>query len=165
MSAAPKTGSITCQLLRLSVAGEALLVPIEAVREVLEVTRMTRVPRSPSFLRGVMSLRGTVVPVIDLAARFGFAPAVLARRSASVVVETHGEEAQQSLVAGLLVDAVYEVLDFPHDRLEAVPSLDLAIPAGFVAGMLKLPSGCGALLSLDHVLAPAALAALMEISA
>jgi purine-binding chemotaxis protein CheW len=165
MSAAPKQASNTRQLLRLSVAGEVLLVPIEAVHEILEVTRMTRVPKSPPFLRGVMNLRGAVVPVVDLAARFGFQPAVLARRSAIVVVEAHGEEAQQSLVAGLLVDAVYEVLDFPQDRLESVPNLGIAIPAGFVAGMVNLPSGYGALLSLEQVLAPAALAALIEAAA
>jgi purine-binding chemotaxis protein CheW len=165
MSATSKSSAATRQLLRLSVAGEALLVPIEAVHEILEVTRMTRVPKSPPFLRGVMNLRGAVVPVVDLAARFGFSPAVLARRSAIVVVEARGEEPQQSLVAGLLVDAVYEVLDFPHERLEAVPSLGIAIPTGFVAGMVNLPSGYGALLSLEQVLAPAALAALMEAAA
>ncbi|MBB5205670.1 purine-binding chemotaxis protein CheW [Inhella inkyongensis] len=146
------------QVLRLAVAAESLVVPIEAVHEILEVGRMTPMPQSPSFLRGVMNLRGAVVPVLDLAARFGLEPVQIGRRSAVVVVECAGDELQDKVVAGLLVDAVYEVLEFRSEQLESVPSLGVRLPAGFVAGMINLPSGYAALLSLDQILAPSDLA-------
>lgn len=151
----------TRQLLRLSVAGEDLLVPIDAVHEILEVGRLTRVPQSPPFLRGVMNLRGAVVPVVDLAARFGREVTTLQRRSAIVVVQAAGEDPADTLVTGLLVDAVFEVLEVPAQKLESVPSLGVAIPPVFVAGMVNLPSGYAALLSLEQVLAASELTALM----
>lgn len=147
------------QLLRLAAGGEALVVPIDAVREILEVGPLTAMPHAPAFLRGVMNLRGAVVPVIDLAARCGRPPAVLAKRSAIVVVDAPGDELQARITAGLLVDAVYEVLDFEPDRVEAMPALGVELPPGFVIGMVRLPSGgYSALLSMEQLLAPAALA-------
>jgi purine-binding chemotaxis protein CheW len=149
------------QVLRLAAGGQALVVAIDAVHEILEVGRLTRVPQSPPFLRGVMNLRGAVVPVIDLAARFGLPPSTLARRSAIVVVEAQGDELQPQVVAGLLVDAVYEVLDYAPDSLEAVPSIGVLVPAQFALGMVRLPSGYAALLSMEQLLAPSQLAELI----
>jgi purine-binding chemotaxis protein CheW len=157
--------SSTQQMLRLAAGGEALVVPIEAVHEILEVGRLTPVPQSPRWLRGVMNLRGAVVPVIDLAARCGAAPAQLARRSAIVVVEAAGDELQARVLAGLLVDAVYEVIEVRPEQLEAVPLFGVALPAGFVSGMLRLPSGHAALLSLEQLLAPTQLAEQIAASA
>lgn len=149
------------QVLRLAAGEQALLVPIDSVREILEVGRLTQVPHAPPMLRGVMNLRGSVVPVIDLAARCGLPPCPIGRRSAIVVVEVAGDEVQQQFMAGLLVDAVYEVLDATLDRLEAVPTLGMVLPSQFLVGMLRLDSGYAAWLSLDQLLAPAQLADLI----
>lgn len=146
------------QVLRLAVGAESLVVPIEAVHEILEVGRLTAMPQSPALLRGVMNLRGAVVPVIDLAARFGLPPVTIGRRSAIVVVEANGDELQERLTAGLLVDAVFEVLEFDADQVESVPSLGVRLPPAFIAGMVNLPSGYAALLSLDQILSPTDLA-------
>jgi purine-binding chemotaxis protein CheW len=155
---APHLPSALRQVLRLAVGAESLVVPIESVHEILEVGRLTAMPQSPALLRGVMNLRGAVVPVIDLAARFGMPPTVLGRRSAIVVVEVAGDETHERLTAGMLVDAVYEVLEFDSEQVEAVPSLGVRLPPGFIAGMVNLPSGYAALLSLEQILSPSDLA-------
>ena len=149
------------QVLRLAAGAQSLLVPIESVREILEVGRLTQVPHAPTLLRGVMNLRGAVVPVVDLAARCGLPPCRIGRRSAIVVVEVAGDEVQQPFVAGLLVDAVYEVLDAALERIEPVPTLGVELPGQFLVGMLRLDSGYAAWLSLDQLLAPAQLAELI----
>jgi purine-binding chemotaxis protein CheW len=150
-----------CQMLRLAVGAETLVVPIEAVREILEVGRMTPLPQTPDFVRGVMNLRGAVVPVIDLGARFGFGATEIARRTAIIVVEAKGDDDFDRLVAGLLVDAVFEVLDVDSKRIEAVPNLGVGVAAEFLAGMVNVASGYAALLNLDQVLSPVALSALI----
>jgi purine-binding chemotaxis protein CheW len=148
----------TRQVLRLAVGAESLVVPIEAVHEILEVGRLTAMPQSPDFLRGVMNLRGAVVPVIDLSARFGLPAVAIGRRSAIVVVEISGDEVQERLTAGLLVDAVYEVLELDTTQVESVPTLGVKLPHNYIAGMIHLSSGYAALLSLDQILSPTDLA-------
>ncbi len=145
------------QLLSLASGGERLAVPIGSVREILEVGRLTPVPRTPDFIRGVMNLRGAVVPVIDLAARLGLRVTPLERRSAIVVVESQAGAAQR-LVVGLLVDAVYEVLDLDSQRMESVPSLGVAMPGLYLHGMIHARGGYVAVLNLAQVLDPQALA-------
>ncbi len=150
-------------LLRMAVGPEILAVPIEQVREILEVSRLTPLPRTPSFVRGVMNLRGAVVPVIDLPARLGLPPTVLGRRSCIVVVETppsaRSDEASEtldevsgSLVAGLLVDAVYEVFDTTASRIEGVPTLGTRVAADMLAGMTRARGEVIGLLALSRVL-------------
>ncbi|MBH9552157.1 chemotaxis protein CheW [Inhella gelatinilytica] len=157
MSAEPSSAT-TRQVLRLASGGESLVVPIDSVREILEVGKLTPMPRAPDFLRGVMNLRGAVVPIIDLASRFGHGASTIGRRSAIVVVECAGDEVQPRVLAGLLVDAVFEVLDFQTTQLESVPSLGIQLPTQYIAGMINLTSGYAALLSLETLLAPADLA-------
>jgi purine-binding chemotaxis protein CheW len=150
-------------LLRMAVGSETLAVPIEHVREILEVSRLTPLPRTPSFVRGVMNLRGAVVPVIDLPARLGLPPTVLGRRSCIVVVESPQsgamdeatetlEEVSGSLIVGLLVDAVYEVFDTTSQRIEAVPSLGTRIASEMLAGMTRARGEVIGLLALARVL-------------
>jgi purine-binding chemotaxis protein CheW len=150
-------------LLRMAVGPEILAVPIEHVREILEVSRLTPLPRTPSFVRGVMNLRGAVVPVIDLSARLGLPPTVIGRRSCIVVVESPqasiSEEATEtldevsgSLVVGLLVDAVYEVYDTTTARIEPVPTLGTRIAADMLAGMTRARGEVIGLLALARVL-------------
>lgn len=144
-------------LLRLTVAGEVLAVPIADVREILEVGRLTPMPRTPPLVRGVMNLRGAVVPVIDLAVRVGRPPITLGRRSCIVVVEARqtdedGERSRQALVVGLLVDAVHEVFDSPSAEVEAVPTLGTRVPAHFLAGMTRARGAVLGIVSLERLL-------------
>lgn len=149
------------QVLRLAVGEEHCVVPIDAVHEILELGRLTPLPRTPAFVRGVMNLRGAVVPVIDLAARLGGAPAEPGRRSCIVVMQGPADEAHGALVAGLLVDAVHEVMDLGADDIEPVPPLGTAIAPEFLAGVVRARGRIMGLLA-ERVLAPAELAGLIS---
>ena len=166
-------------MLRMAVGGQDLAVPIEDVREILEVGRLTALPRTPDFVRGVMNLRGAVVPVIDLAARVGQPAITIGRRSCVVVVKAEppampddeagapddGHDALASpcgaLVVGLLVDAVFEVFDAPASGIEPVPPLGTRIAPAFLRGMTRNRGEVIGVLALDRVLAQQELSALI----
>ncbi len=155
-----------CSLLRMTVGSDVLAVPISEVREILQVTRLTPLPRTPDFVRGVMNLRGSVVPVIDLAARLGRAPTSIGRRSCIVVVESalgHDSDDDEShspaFVVGLLVDAVFEVFDRMGHEIEAAPPLGTRIPAECLLGMTRAGGEVIGVLALNRVLNVAELAA------
>lgn len=173
-AAATPDDDLGCSLLRMAVGREAMAVPIDDVREILEVGRLTALPRTPEFVRGVMNLRGAVVPVIDLAARLGQPAITIGRRSCVVVVEaglsadadaeTHDgaddhaptevdHHAGGPLVVGLLVDAVFEVFDTPAGAMEAVPPLGTSVDASFLRGMARARGEVIGVLALDRVLA------------
>jgi purine-binding chemotaxis protein CheW len=154
-----------CSLLRMTVGSDVLAVPINEVREILQVTRLTPLPRTPDFVRGVMNLRGSVVPVIDLSARLGGSPTNIGRRSCIVVVESamgHEEDDDgdhhQAFVVGLLVDAVFEVFDRLEHEIEAVPPLGTRIAAECLLGMTRAGGEVIGVLALNRVLNVAELA-------
>jgi purine-binding chemotaxis protein CheW len=164
--------SPTCSLLRMAVGDEVVAVGIEDVREILQMTRMTPLPRTPEFVRGVMNLRGAVVPVVDLAARLGRTPTVIGRRSCIVVVDCHADahesEGQpphdghdghdehqhpvKSWVMGLLVDAVFEVFDRGAGEIEAAPSLGTRIAPEYLRGVTRAGGELVSVLALPRLL-------------
>lgn len=147
-------------LLRMSIAGETFAVPIAEVREILQVGRLTPMPRTPAFVRGVMNLRGAVVPVIDVSARLERGAAEVGRRSCIVVVEVSAPDADDPpLVAGLLVDAVYEVLDREPAAIEAAPELGTTVPASYLRGITRSDGQLIGVLELTGILSIEALAA------
>lgn len=154
-------GALSRQMLRLACGKEHLVVPIDVVREILEVGRFTVMPQTPDFVRGVMNLRGAVIPVIDLGARFGFGRTVMARRTAIVVVEVADDGGRPPLVMGLLVDAVFEVIDVDAAAIETVPGLGMVVPPQFVAGMVNVRDRYTCLLNLAVTLNPPELTRLM----
>ena len=96
------------QYLTFQLSGETYAIGILSIKEILEYTTLTQVPLMPAFIRGVMNLRGAVVPVIDLAVRFGRSETAISRRTCVVIIEVSCEDMQQYI--GILVDAVHEVL-------------------------------------------------------
>jgi purine-binding chemotaxis protein CheW len=151
------------QLLRLALGEHRYAVAIEHVREILKVTHLTALPLMPPFVRGVMNLRGAVVPVIDLGARLGLGEATLQRRSCVVVVEVLTQAEQRSQTLGLLVDAVHEVADIPAAGLEPAPPLGTDIAVEYLDGIARLRGDIVPVLALARVLDEDTLAA--EISA
>ena len=163
------------QYLTFTLAEEVFAMDIRTVREIIQCGPMTTVPLMPGFVRGVINLRGAVVPVIDLVARLGHAPAQIGRRSCVVVVETaqpldaeaahdageDGDGFAESLVVGLLVDAVYEVFDAPPGDFELVPPLGTRIDAGYLQGMSRVRNEVIGVLALERVLAQKELTALI----
>ena len=141
----------TQQLLSFAVGAEGYAIPIEAVRELVEVPAMTSLPLLPDFVRGVMNLRGAVVPIIDLAARLGRPPARLSRRSCVVIVDASDSSGQTQQV-GMLVDAVHEVLDVAPQDIEDAPALGTRAPTDFLDGVARVHGALMEVLSLPRVL-------------
>lgn len=126
----------TRQFLTFHLDGEFLAVPVEQVREIIEFTPPTPVPGLPPFMRGLINLRGTVVPVIDLQARLGKVPTEIHRRTCIVVVELQDDEEKSEL--GMLVHSVNEVLTLDSSHVEPAPSFGIDMPPEFVSGILNL---------------------------
>lgn len=160
MSPLPGDGDGGRQFLRLALGNDMYAVGIDSVREILEIAHITPLPLMPTFVRGVMNLRGAVVPVIDLSARLGMAPAVVARRSCVVMVDVRAADATASTL-GMLVDAVYEVFDAGADEQEAPPRLGTRIDPGFIRSMVRLRGKPTPELHLDTLLDASTLANLI----
>lgn len=109
---------------------------IHLVREVLEYTSITKVPMTADFMRGIINVRGHVVPVVDLRRKFGLAEAELTINTCIIIVEL--EIDGESTTMGALVDGVQEVLDIPKEQIEASPRLGSKINTRFIQGIAKL---------------------------
>jgi purine-binding chemotaxis protein CheW len=148
------------QYLTFRLGGENYGIPIERVREILEFVEPTAIPMMPPFLRGVINLRGAVVPVIDLQSRFGHDRTASAPRSCIVIVEVEHEGGSPSL--GILVDAVDEVLAVERSRIEAKPSFGTRIRSDFVDGLLNLEKRFVVTLDIQRILSIEELASLAD---
>ena len=138
------------QYLTFMLRGEVFAIGILAIKEIIEYGKLTEVPRMPDFIRGVINLRGAVVPVVDLAARFGKDTTAIGRRTCIVIIEVaNGDDTQ---VIGVMVDAVNAVLDIPQDDIEAAPSFGAKIRADFIQGMGKVEGNFVIMLNVDKVL-------------
>jgi len=126
----------TSQYLTFALGGEIYAMSIEHVREIIEFDGLTTVPMMPPFLRGVINLRGAVVPVIDLKERFGRERTEIGRRTCVVIVEI--EQNGEASNLGVMVDAVNEVVEVDRSRLEARPSFGTDLRQDFIEGILDL---------------------------
>jgi len=138
------------QYLTFMLNGEMFAVGILCIKEIIEYGEVTAVPTVPRFIRGVINLRGAVVPVVDLSARFGVHEAEVTRRSCIVIVEVTHEGDEQ--VIGLMVDAVNEVLEIPADQVEPAPAFGARIRADFIGGMGKVDGRFVIILDIGRVL-------------
>ncbi|HMM76041.1 MAG TPA: chemotaxis protein CheW [Gammaproteobacteria bacterium] len=127
------------QYLSFRLGEEAYALPILAVKEILEYPSLTRVPLMASCVRGVLNLRGSVVPVVDLALRFGRTPQPQTRRSCVVIVEVRADEEWSDI--GIVVDAVNRVIDIPAADIEPPPSFGTRLRTDFIHGMGKVDGG------------------------
>jgi purine-binding chemotaxis protein CheW len=124
------------QYLTYSVGDEVFAMDIRSVREIIQYGAMTVVPLMPEFVRGVINLRGAVVPVIDLQSRFGRSKAAVGKKTCIVIFDasTEGEK----LELGLMVDAVSEVIDIRESQIEPAPQFGATIRRDFIRGMAKV---------------------------
>jgi purine-binding chemotaxis protein CheW len=151
------------QYLTFMLGGEVFAMGILAIKEIIEYGYLTEVPRMPDFIRGVINLRGAVVPVIDLNARFGKQPTQVARRTCIVIIEVATSEDEKQDV-GVIVDAVNEVLEIPAAEVEPAPSFGANIRADFISGMGKVNERFVIILDVNHVLSLDEMAALAGVS-
>lgn len=159
MSAKPESvGDDASQYLTFMLGGETLAIGILSIKEILEYADLTTVPMMPACVRGVINLRGAVVPVMDLAARFGRPSAEISRRTCIVIVEIEGESGRQDV--GVIVDAVNEVMEIPASEVEPAPSFGAKIRTDFIHGMGKVGGKFVVILDTNHVLSVEEVAAL-----
>lgn len=138
------------QYLTFMLGGEMFAIGILGIKEILEYGQLTSVPMMPNFVRGVINLRGAVVPVVDLSARFGRHNAEVTRRSCIVIIEANGQGDTQDI--GLLVDAVSAVLEIAHSEIEPAPSFGAKVRADFISGMAKVNGTFVIVLDVERVL-------------
>ncbi|MDE1998765.1 MAG: purine-binding chemotaxis protein CheW [Burkholderiales bacterium] len=150
------------QFLRFSVGADAYAVRIELVREILEVAQMTPLPLMPNFVRGVMNLRGAVVPVVDLAARMGMQSIEIGKRSCIIMVDLNLPDGLGHQSLGVLVDAVHEVFDVEDGGQEPVPRMGTKIDPAFIACIVRAHGQVVPALDFEHTLAQQALAQLIS---
>ena len=148
------------QYLTFMLGGEVFAIRILAIREIISYGGLTEVPMMPPSIKGVINLRGAVVPVVDLAVRFNRPSGDVTKRTCIVIVEM--ENAGEQQVIGVIVDAVNAVFEIPAADIEPSPSFGAKIRTDFIAGMAKVNGKFIILLDIDKVLSMEELGALSE---
>jgi len=138
------------QFLTFKLSNDVYAINILNIREIVDYGNITRVPMMPEFIAGVINLRGSVVPVVDLALRFEQPRSQITKRSSVVIVEIKDEE--QSLEIGITVDEVDEVLDILAGEIEPSPSFGTKIRTDFIYGMGKVNEQLLVLLDIENIL-------------
>ena len=150
----------TRQYLTFKLTGEVFAVDVAKVREILEFSTITKVPRTPAFMRGVINLRGSVVPVMDMRLKFGMAETEKTINTCIVVVEV--ESGGETLVVGALADSVQEVFELEPGQIEPAPRIGTKLDTDFILGMGKHGDQFIMILDIDRVFSGEELACLEE---
>jgi len=150
----------TTQYLTFKLADEVFALDVSKVREILEYTSVTKVPRTPEFMRGVINLRGSVVPVMDLRLKFGMAATEQTINTCIIVVEVEMEG--EILLLGALADSVQEVNEMEPEQIEAAPHIGTHLNTDFIKGMGKHDGTFVMILDIDRVFGADELALLAE---
>ena len=147
----------TRQYLTFKLGNEVFATDVAKVREVLDLTSVTEIPRTPEFMAGVINLRGSVVPVVDLRLCFGMSKTQSTRNTCIVVVEVLLDN--ESIVIGALADSVEEVIDLEPDQIQPAPRMGTQIRTDFIKGMGKRDAQFIMILDIDRVFSAEDLAA------
>lgn len=150
------------QFLTFLLAKEMFAISILSIKEIIEYGQITPVPMVPDFVRGVINLRGQVVPVIDLQVRLGRPSSPVGKRSCIVIFEVQGEEEGQCEVMGAVVDSVSEVLGIPASEIERAPQFGSRVRQDFIAGLGKIEGRFVIILNVEKVLSVDELSSLVE---
>jgi len=150
------------QYLTFQLGREVFAMDIRSVREIIQFGAITVVPLMPEFVRGVINLRGAVVPVIDLQSRFGRSTAEVGKKTCVIIFDTVHDEEKVSL--GLMVDAVSEVKEIAEADIEPAPQFGTSIEREFIRGMGKLGSAFIVILEPEKALNVEDMAALAQAS-
>ena len=151
------------QYLTFALGDDVFALDIRTVREIIQYSAMTTVPLMPNFVRGVINLRGAVVPVIDLQARFGRLQARVNKKTCVVIVDVSRDGEKVEL--GLMVDAVSEVIDISQAQIEPAPQFGTSIQRDFILGMGKVAGEFIVILEPERALSIDDMAMLVEKSA
>ena len=125
-------------------------IGILKIREIIGIMPITSVPRTPEFVKGVINLRGKVIPIIDLRLRFGMEPMEYTDRTCIIVVEINARDS--TIQIGTIVDTVSEVLNIKAEDIEDTPTFGTKLNTEYILGMAKVEGGVKILLNIDEVL-------------
>jgi purine-binding chemotaxis protein CheW len=139
----------TTQYLTFKLADEVFALDISKVREVLDFTTITKVPKTPEFMRGVINLRGSVVPVVDLRLKFGMSGTEKTVNTCIIITEVTVDN--ETAVLGALADSVQEVMDLDPDHIEPAPKIGTHLNTEFIRGMGKRDNTFVIILDIDKV--------------
>ncbi len=137
--------------LTFSLAEEEYGIGILMIREIIGMMPITVVPQTPLFVKGVINLRGKVIPVVDLRLRFGMEETAYTERTCIIVIETQSQTLT-SLTMGIVVDSVSEVLNIKASEVEDTPTFGTKLNTAYILGIAKMESGVKILLDIDRVL-------------
>jgi purine-binding chemotaxis protein CheW len=140
----------TGKFLTFSLSNESYGVDVLKVREIIRYLKITPVPQMPAFVKGVINLRGKVLPVIDLRLKFGLEAAEPSERTCIVVVRLR-TEAGQDLLLGMIVDSVEEVINIADSDIEETPEFGTRVDTAYLKGMAKVKGVIKTLLDIDRV--------------
>ena len=136
--------------LTFTLAEEEYGIGILKIKEIIGMMPITTVPQTPEFVKGVINLRGKVIPVIDLRLRFGMGEIDYTERTCIIVVEIDGQVG--TVLIGIVVDSVSEVLNVKGDDIEDTPTFGTKLDTEYILGMAKMEGGVKILLDIDRVL-------------
>lgn len=137
------------QYLSFFMGGEEYAVEILRVKEIMAHIPLTRLPETAPFIRGVMNLRGCVVPVVDLAVRFGLGEVPITKSTCIVILEVRVES--DTLVVGVMADAVKQVIEFGDDEIQAPPSIGTGVKREYLRGLGPADNGFVMILDADRI--------------
>ena len=163
MATAIKEGIDQQQYLTFLLAGEEYAIGILKVKEIIEYDTVTVVPKTPKWIRGVINLRGSVVPVVDLAVKFGMEERAVTRTTCIVILE--GQLENQNTTMGIVADSVNQVVDLTADDIREVPEFGTRVQVNYLLGMAQMSKKFALLLDVDKVLSTEELLSLNEVSA
>jgi purine-binding chemotaxis protein CheW len=136
--------------LTFKLADEEYGIVILKVKEIIGMMPVTQVPKTPEYVKGVVNLRGKVIPVTDLRLKFGLPEVDYTERTCIIVIEINGQNS--TIPMGIVVDAVSEVLNIKADEIEPSPTFGAKLDTSFILGMAKMEEGVKILLDIDEVL-------------
>lgn len=136
---------LTCQIRGQGYALESL-----KVREIIGVMKIRPLPRTPDFVKGIVNLRGRIIPVIDIGVKFGMKEADSTEKTCIIVMEVTGSKGLVQM--GIVVDSVSEVIDINPDQIEETPAFGVKVDTDYISGMAKLEDGVNILLNIEKVL-------------
>jgi len=145
------------RFLSFTVDDENYCMDILKVKEIMGMTAVTPLPRTPQFIRGVINLRGQIIPVIDLRLKFGLAFREYTKRTCIIVVEVAYEG--ENILMGLVVDAIQDVVSIPDDKMTKIPYINAKIRSEYIKGIADTPEGMRIVLDVLRVLSDEELAA------
>ncbi|MEI8171309.1 MAG: chemotaxis protein CheW [Rhodoferax sp.] len=153
------------QYLTFTLGGEMFSISILCIKEIIWYANLTEVPMMPACIRGVINLRGAVVPVMDLSARFGKPPTAVTKSTCIIIIEVQTQNEGESQSMGVVVDAVQAVLEIPSSEIEPPPTFGAKIRSDFIEGIGKVNGKFVILLNVNRVLSNEEIGAMGRVAA